>query len=523
MFMTRPKVKSTLQTGRGPNAIMRDMCIHIAEELTLKSIFILLLLFCVPSLSLAAASLTQHGITWTFDTDYVTGQFVNGDYWVLDPGSGVKITEITPGHTIIPVTGRIKNGSMINPAPNKQGYDSYQGYLAYNSETNVGTNISASTPLVLTANTSLVSSISNETPLSPSVYVSYLKTAAVLTCLPSAPPPGSFRPGYSDPDKTIYNINNANRSLLKNLSIPQGQDITLSTLTTYANYLQRPWIMHQSGWASRFLHPNDNIPDNYFFPSTLATAALLLHLNFTESEKNQLLINYIQVGIDLFGIIKAGQKGWSAEAGFGHGRKWPILFAGIILNDSGMKSIGTKSGDYLYATGHGPGNPPTDYLSFSEDAQTFHVSQFDIDLTNGTTWNPDTRSGTSFPYTTALNGMPEWGIRYASAPDQSDAAWYTSYRTIGSGAPAWAGTALAAIIMDARGLWNHKAFFDYMDRYMAITKGDPDPFGYSVPGEKAGDRPRGLIGAMWDEYRDDYPLHPYHRLFRNVRIGEVEP
>jgi len=39
---------------------------------------------------------------------------------------------------------------------------------------------------------------------------------------------------------------------------------------------------------------------------------------------------------------------------------------------------------------------------------------------------------------------------------------------------------------------------------MAISKGDPDPFGYVVPGEQSGSRPDWLIGAMWDTYRQNY-------------------
>ena len=37
--------------------------------------------------------LSQYGITFTFDKDYPTGQFANGDYWVVGP---VTITRITP-------------------------------------------------------------------------------------------------------------------------------------------------------------------------------------------------------------------------------------------------------------------------------------------------------------------------------------------------------------------------------------------------------------------------------------------
>ena len=44
-------------------------------------------------------TVTQYGITWTFDKKVKVGQFVNGDYYVVGP---VTVTGITPG----PANGR---------------------------------------------------------------------------------------------------------------------------------------------------------------------------------------------------------------------------------------------------------------------------------------------------------------------------------------------------------------------------------------------------------------------------------
>ncbi|MBX3464889.1 MAG: hypothetical protein KF830_17105, partial [Planctomycetes bacterium] len=41
-----------------------------------------------------SSSITQWGITWTFDHDYQVGQFCNGDWWVVGP---VTVVSITPG------------------------------------------------------------------------------------------------------------------------------------------------------------------------------------------------------------------------------------------------------------------------------------------------------------------------------------------------------------------------------------------------------------------------------------------
>jgi hypothetical protein len=180
-----------------------------------------------------------------------------------------------------------------------------------------------------------------------------------------------------------------------------------------------------------------------------------------------------------------------------------------------MKNIGQVSGDYLYSGEYGPGNHPPDYINFGEDGQTFYVKQSDVDITNGQTWAPDQRNGTSYPYTVDMIGMPEWSIVYSAFPKHSDAAWTANYRTIGGGGPDWPGVALVARMMNAKALWNNDAFFDYVERYVAISKGNPDPFGYSVPLEASGSAPSGLIGAMWDTYR--HTLNPLKQ--GHFRIG----
>ncbi len=64
--------------------------------------------------------------------------------------------------------------------------------------------------------------------------------------------------------------------------------------------------------------------------------------------------------------------------------------------------------------------------------------------------------------------MPEWGIMHAHNPQTSDKALSTIYRSVAC--PPFHGTALAALLTPgAKELWNHDAYFDYTDRYMAFT------------------------------------------------------
>ena len=123
------------------------------------------------------------------------------------------------------------------------------------------------------------------------------------------------------------------------------------------------------------MRPSAGIPDNYYYTEYFSKAALLLQLNYTDKEKEKLLINFIQLGIDLYSFLERGSSGWPPDGGNMNGRKWPIMFAGIMLDYNPMKNIGQKSGDYLYSGGYGPGNPPADYIHFGEDGQTFYVAQ----------------------------------------------------------------------------------------------------------------------------------------------------
>jgi hypothetical protein len=62
------------------------------------------------------SSVSQYGITFTFDKQYEVGTFLNGDYWVLGP---VVITRITPDFD------GTRHGWEVNPVyvhPPAQGF-----------------------------------------------------------------------------------------------------------------------------------------------------------------------------------------------------------------------------------------------------------------------------------------------------------------------------------------------------------------------------------------------------------------
>src|SRR5882762_936180 len=66
-------------------------------------------------------------------------------------------------------------------------------------------------------------------------------------------------------------------------------------------------------------------------------ASLLLMLNFPADQKVNLTNYFVQYGIDLYGRLQA-EVGWPTFGGHRSGRKTPGIFAGILLNDDGMKN-----------------------------------------------------------------------------------------------------------------------------------------------------------------------------------------
>ncbi len=435
-------------------------------------------------------SITQFGITWTFDKKYPYGRFANGDYWVIGPVNITGITNDWHVHGFLPEQGR--DGSMINPScNNKQGYDNTLS--SYESTLNVsypnGMAISPGNPLVLNIDRSLISTVSwlynSESDTEPGcpvfnggthTPVPVLRDGAILTCLNSIPLEGSFRPPYAGSDKTVkFNVDRLDYSLLMNLSpVPD----TVPDIASVQRDFERPWIDHVNQYLGAYIHPSENMPHyGREMSKKIGDASLMLHLDFSQLSGNPsrtiLVIEFVQLGIDLAGIADAGGS-WPPNGGWLMGRKWPILFAGVMLNDEHMKNVGNWT------------------TLFQEDADTFYVSMAEVNMTHSGAWTPDTRGGTPVPYEIPDIGLPEWGILHATQPAYDNKLWATAYRGING--VSYGGFVLAAHIMGQKTTWNHDALFDYEDRWWGITGGDQYPQS-STPFTK----------DMWNTYRADYP------------------
>lgn len=410
------------------------------------------LIITAASAGTMVTQLSQFGITWYFDRAHQAGQFANGDYWVVGP---VTIIDIDPSSEN--VFGRIANGSMINPSPRdgtRQGYDNsmYAQYKQpgdFDNSMNVAYEVSPAKPLNVTPHSSLVSTISEvEANLRPQI-----RTCAILTVLPKAALPGDFRPAYCGKNKSIqFNEGQLDYSLLERLPIPASASaITRKSVSLEATerMFERAWLDHVPLWIGRYTHPSQNMPDyGREIVDHVSVAAMMLHLDLDPSlstadlnaMKRDLLVRFVQLGIDFYGIAMDGGTGnWRAAAGHMSGRKWPILFAGLMLSDPDMSEIGL-----------------TKQIQFGEDEQTFVVSEDAEGVINQGYGN----------YTTQDLGKPEWGTNHPMQPWFDDSDWFGDPYRLCCTANAWWGQLLAAHIMGATDDWNHDVLFDYQDRFL---------------------------------------------------------
>ncbi len=451
-----------------------------------------------------ASSISKDGITWTFSQAVPVGQFVNGDYYVVGP---VTITKIDPAPT---TASPYENGSVKNlPTSNsKSGFD---------SRLNDGTDeswwfdptVRVYPPISLKVGDSLVSSISvsqihslPEVMRASDMNISPVATVSVLTILSAAPSADAFRPSYCDRSQTIYHANSLQRNLLPSLAPPNPSNTP--PLSQFETWYRRPWID-----TNPFLFdaPGEYMPSyGQHIAFADSYASLLLMLNFPADQKVNLTNYFVQYGIDLYGCAQAGY-GWPAFGGHRSGRKLPIIFAGILLNNDGMKNVSTTFPN-----------------QFGEDMQTVYVNKVPPAGTFQQAWQGATVIYAGH-YGVTTDGTPVSAGLYGPYEQLQPSSWPLingdeqlgeAYRRCCTSV-SWIGEALTIHIMHAENVWNYPPFFDYVDRWM--TEDDTQAiaqikaqsgFDYSADWERQGQTRFWLQGEfpqytfiddMWTAYR----------------------
>jgi hypothetical protein len=470
---------------------------------------------------------SQHGITWTFSEPRTVGRFVTGDWWVVGP---VTITAVSPrpgpadaeemaagarsryGATALIDDRRMRHGSMLpltarimapadkeSPDPGRQqGYDSRLG--------NYHPALSVRFPLELEAQRSLISTISAThiddrgelatpyscgeagLPLCQKTLPLVLQTAAVLTCLDQPPPPDCFRPAYVGTQKTLYRFDQVQWSLLPRLpAVP-----SLPASGSIARLFERPWIDHTNSWFIQYLGPGLNQP-NYGreFARLTSIASLMLLLDQPRAEQRSLMIGYLQLGIDLSGLAKHGRQ-WFPDGGHWQGRKWPILFASLMLESPELREFPTLSaGQTLYERvqyrPEAADQPAT--TCFQEDLDTYFGRGGDG---QSVLWQIGFHTGPRAPYEEKKRSL-----------FTKDDHFIDAY--LANNAGAWVGSALAAQLMGARKLWDHDAYFEFIDRWMHPDEPFATPKWYPAGCARTVDL---FVEQMWSAHRQRVPSQP---------------
>jgi hypothetical protein len=455
------------------------------------------------STSQTCSSIKYFSITWTFDKEYPCGQFANGEPWVVGP---ITITAIDPTNNNVvwdesyPGDSGPNSGSMKLTVPNTfQGYATKLKYFSglplegvyYKKELDVSRNL----PSTLQAGEMLMTARGQ-------VEVGDVRSStneiAVLTSLDTAPPEGSFRPGLfsKGPRVVTHKKSDINYGVLKNLPAVSA---TPSQAQIEKLMPGLPWFEFDSSWVQSSFGPTNNFATDgqgVSYPNASSvygreiankwsTVALWLNTNNEQSVKEKTMIQTIQSGIDIASFLENGGM-FYADGGHKLGRKFPVLLAGLALNDAKILSI-VSSEKPLY---------------FAEDQSTFIVCGAE-----DTQYCPPGHTndigrvvsgGADAQYRLEDVGLPDWGVKHTFEPQHDDRRWWSldgfkgvPYREMW---PSSAGSILATEIMGQKNTWNHVPTFMYNERYFERMNGLGDSF----------------AGQMWAAYKqyDDARVQP---------------
>ena len=491
-----------------------------------RSSLLAALLLSLPALVLAeqAQEVSQYGITWKFDKPHTVGKFVTGDWWVVGPVTVVSVTPM-PGpaadnehgaelkknrYGVVAQTDdkRMRNGSMVILNDDPEAKPSANASEGYDSRLKCfDPLLSIPFPHTLEVNQSLISTVSGAvyangkdgmelaTPYVPGLTKAaffpptlplVVKDAAVLTCLERVPPVDAFRPPYAGTVKPLYQTKDIRWNLLPKLrpvaAVPDWK--------MFERIFERPWIDHHGTWFNQHMGPGENQPHyGREFARLTSIAGLMLQLDVPQERKQKLMLEYIQLGIDLHGLAVCGRQ-WPGSGGHQIGRKWPILFAGLMLDKKELLTFPQVTSFYndgLFVKITPSTDAPSVTTVFSEDMQTYFGNGGD---------------GQTALYQIVIHTgvqLPHEEKPFA-AFDKRD-TFVDQYRGVCS--IGWPGEALAALHMKAKALWNHDAFFDNCDHWMNKDASARIPDW--LHGQPTFDA---FVNEMWAAHRKSAPEQP---------------
>ena len=448
-------------------------------------------------------SVTQYGITWTFEKPARVGQFVNGDFYVVGPvtvkaldpkplyGADVPESEVNATQEKN-AQQRVRNGFMLNPpAKPEVAYDS--GTKNFFRPALIGKLPAAMKPGdSLVATISMLKGIKINSQLKGTYErgagdASPTRISAVLTCVAAPQPPDAFRPAFCDRQAKIYLARDLKRDLLPTLAATKS----IPKIAEYAGFTQKPWV--GTGFFT-FEQPMENMPGyGREYGRVVGIAALMLCTDLKPEDKEPLLINFVQVGIDLGAMVRGGHPGWEGFGGHGSGRKLPIVFAGLVLGDEQLANVNKNFPKAAFGE-----DEQTAYGDCWTGAKVVFTGHRAIDERTGIA-----RGGTG-PYE---QKQPKDWTGIAGGPSRTGDKCSESYRRCCTSGT-WPAMALVVHLMKAEKAWNHDAFFDYCDRWMyeddkdflkTIQEGTGAD--YNKDWSRQGQTWEPFVNEMWAKYR----------------------
>jgi hypothetical protein len=393
------------------------------------------------------SSIESNGFTWTFVSPVECGQYEDGSWWAQGP---LELSSILP----LPAVrddGTAKNGSMI-ASDLKNLQQSLDGLLAlaspYSEEGNIALTIASGNSKFLNPGQRILSASSSDS-FPP------LASVGVLTCVSSVVPSGTFRPGYSDSSYDYIGASSWIDDLeyrLASLDIDSVLTKVIGDTDAVASSVSGFLFDPFQGPYSNYLRPgNSTVIDDSTLEAITSEASLLLNLSPSlywtgGTVKSDIVKSLVQRGIDYyFNTINIPNNQTNKSSSV---RKFLILFAGAILQDSNMLSVGFSLPTTLYGTN-----------LFKEDLQTFTVESTGSSVNYG-----------YGAYAASDVGLPEWGVKHWDDPSLDSASW-VNVSSYGSDLRRfftmrnWGGYLLASKIMGLQYAWNHPHLFSYFNRY----------------------------------------------------------
>lgn len=393
-------------------------------------------------------TISHYGVSITLAGTHSTGLFANGEPWIA--GSSFSLTAISNPPHQSPNANTRHGGAMLNPVPTgQQGYaQALEGFSPPHVHGyNPALDVSLSLPLAIVAGDFLAVAITRNDSAADGKNT--IQVIVGFTFLSTAPATGSLRPGpFGSGGRTVTkNISGFNWSVLKNLATAAVPNLpTKSYMEDGGRNPALPWWEWGPGWEASTIRPWLNVGtmgdgnSGQYYSYEFSRKALWLNCNLPQADKEKVLIQFVQQGIDIASYIA---NGGNFFAGGSHqlGAKVALATAAAVLNDSAM--IAMVKGTH-----------------FIEDITTFFVTESDVG-------RGVDNSAIGGSYITADIGLAEWGILHDFSPQKDYRALNAGYRGM------WSGVVGGVLGMRFMGLesMSELSMFAYTERYITSIVG----------------------------------------------------